>query len=177
MSHNLYTLNNNGGDVASYHGSSNGFVYIGHGETATYPKAFTHLDVIEYYDTNPINTLGATLHSTYTNWYNGVTVGAGTYYIESAVHLQTSGTNANQRGTAIAIRSAGTIKTAALCSPITQWASTWQTTFPKVDQYVITVTGSTKFDVVWSIISGTTTTDTPIRVSETGYLLIRKLRN
>ena len=39
MSHNLYTLNNAGGNVLSYHGASKGILYFGRGSTDAYPAS------------------------------------------------------------------------------------------------------------------------------------------
>jgi hypothetical protein len=80
MSHNLYTINNEGGDVVSYHGASLGVLYLGHGSTDNYPATLNNGDIWEWYDPNPINTLGATLRTgSATNWYDQITLPAGTY--------------------------------------------------------------------------------------------------
>jgi|DEB0MinimDraft_6_1074348.scaffolds.fasta_scaffold01629_2 hypothetical protein len=80
MSHNLYTINNEGGDVVSYHGASLGILYLGRGSTQNYPATLTTGDLFEWYDSNPINTLGATLRTgSATDWYDQITLPAGTY--------------------------------------------------------------------------------------------------
>ena len=75
MSHNLYTINNDGGDVVSYHGASLGILYLGHGSTDNYPATMNNGDLFEWYDPNPINTLGATLRTgSASNWYDQITL-------------------------------------------------------------------------------------------------------
>ena len=174
MSHNLYTLNSVGGDVGSYHGSSNGFVYVGHGETATYPTGFVHLATLEFYDTNPINTItGATFTSrsgSPANWYNGVTVPAGTYIVETYIHLQASGAGEKFAGHCVEFGSNRV--GCAINSPSESFATFYQQ-FPRslIVQHTVTTSANIK-----TIVSFTATvTDTPIRFSECFGMLIRKL--
>ena len=83
MSHNLYTINDEGGDVVSYHGANLGYIYIGHGEDEAYQGAYTTGSKIEFYDSNPINTIdGASFTKrTGTNWIQDITLPAGKYLI------------------------------------------------------------------------------------------------
>lgn len=81
MSHNLYTINNAGGNVVSYHGAGLGVLYLGHGSTQTYPTTLNTGDLFEWYDPNPINTIGATLRTgSASDWYDQITLPAGTYW-------------------------------------------------------------------------------------------------
>ena len=94
MSHNLYTINNEGANVVSYHGFNDGVIYIGRGETASYVGDLTggtgdatdDAYAFEWYDSNPINTIsGASFTKrSGTNWIQKITLPAGTYWIEYA---------------------------------------------------------------------------------------------
>jgi hypothetical protein len=93
MSHNLYTLNNEGGDVQCYHGANDGVIYIGHGETQTYPDtSFTNGNKLEFYDSNPINTInGASFNKRAgTNWIQSITLPAGKYELRASDLLPVS---------------------------------------------------------------------------------------
>ena len=85
MSHNTYTINNEGADVVSYHGASLGYIYIGHGEDALYQGSFTVGSKIEFYDSNPINTIdGASFTKrSGTNWIQEITLPAGKYLLHA----------------------------------------------------------------------------------------------
>lgn len=85
MSHNTYTINNDGADVTSYHGASLGYIYIGHGEDALYQGAQTTGSKVEFYDSNPINTIeGASFTKRAgTNWIQDITLPAGKYIIHA----------------------------------------------------------------------------------------------
>lgn len=84
MSHNTYTINNKGADVTSYHGEGLGVLYLGHGSTQTYPATLNTGDLFEWYDPNPINTIGATLRTgSASDWYDQITLPAGTYWIRA----------------------------------------------------------------------------------------------
>lgn len=174
MSHNLYTLNSVGGDVDSHHSTSNGFVYIGHGETATYPTAFVNQATLEFYDTNPINTISGASFTTRSgspaNWYNGVTVPSGKYVVETYMHIQSGGTQGQYSGHCVNF---GNYRIAcAINSPPTTWA-TFHTQYPRSMSVEHTVTTSTNINL--NVSYTTTVTDTPIRYSECFGLLIRKL--
>jgi len=83
MSHNLYTINNEGGTVLSYHGANLGYIYIGRGEDALYQGTYSVGSKIEFYDSNPINTIdGASFTKRAgTNWIQEITLPAGKYLI------------------------------------------------------------------------------------------------
>lgn len=85
MSHNLYTINNGGGTVLSYHGANLGYIYIGHGEDEAYQGAYTVGSKLEFYDSNPINTIdGASFTKRAgTNWIQEITLPAGKYLIHA----------------------------------------------------------------------------------------------
>jgi hypothetical protein len=86
MSHNLYTINNAGGDVVSYHGFSRGVIYIGHGEDEAY-QATTYAvgDIVEFYDSTPINSIDSATFTKRagTNWIQKINLPAGTYFIQA----------------------------------------------------------------------------------------------
>lgn len=93
MSHNLYTINNQGADVASFHGANLGVVYIGRGESSAYTASMANGDYFEFYDTDPVNTLGATLtQGASAGWIKSVGLSAGTYEIHTSA-LVTGTTN------------------------------------------------------------------------------------
>lgn len=82
MSHNLYTLNNDGANVVSYHGANKGILYFGFGSADNYPASLTHLSTFEWYApaSERINTIGATFGTgSATGWINSITIPAGTY--------------------------------------------------------------------------------------------------
>lgn len=82
MSHNLYTINNEGADVVSYHGANKGVLYFGFGTADNYPASLTNGSVFEWYApaSERINTIGATFGTgSATGWINSITIPAGTY--------------------------------------------------------------------------------------------------
>ena len=83
MSHNLYTINNEGGTVLSYHGANLGYIYLGHGEDEAYQGSYAVGSKIEFYDSSPINTIdGASFTKRAgTNWIQEITLPAGKYLI------------------------------------------------------------------------------------------------
>jgi len=86
MSHNLYTINNEGGNVLSYHGFNDGVIYIGRGEDAgTYAGSFATGQKVEWYDSNPVNTIeGASFTKRAgTNWIQEIHLPAGTYIFDA----------------------------------------------------------------------------------------------
>ena len=85
MSHNLYTINNEGGTVLSYHGANLGYIYIGHGEDELYQGSYAVGSKVEFYDSNPINTIdGASFTKRAgTNWIQEITLPAGKYLIHA----------------------------------------------------------------------------------------------
>ena len=94
MSHNTYTINNEGADVVSYHGAGLGVLYIGHGGTDTYPTTLNDGDTFEWYDPNPINTVGATLGAgSSTGWIDSITLPAGTYWFRGYCAVPVIGSN------------------------------------------------------------------------------------
>lgn len=101
MSHNLYTLNNEGGNVQCYHGANDGVIYIGRGETQTYAGELNPTSSwttnFEFYDSNPINTIsGASFNKRAgTNWIQSITLPAGTYEIRCSCLAPTSGNDTN----------------------------------------------------------------------------------
>ena len=86
MSHNLYTINNEGADVISYYGPNLGYIYIGHGENVLYAATPIAVgDIVEFYDSTPINTIeGATFTKRAgTNWIQKINLPTGTYFIQA----------------------------------------------------------------------------------------------
>ena len=86
MSHNTYTINNKGATGQSDHGADLGFIYIGHGEDVAYPAGiFTVGSKVEFYDSNPINTInGASFTKRAgTNWIQEINLPAGKYLIHA----------------------------------------------------------------------------------------------
>lgn len=178
MSHNLYTLNNDGGDVASYHGGQNGFIYLGRGETATYQGSFSQLAFIEFYDSNPINTIaGASLVAgAAANWYKGFTVPAGTYYIEMSQHLQKSGSGRYIYAYAGVTFDGGSSRKAQTYHSIsTSMATDQNSQFPRTLVHAQTLTSTSTINFQWAGFNTGSYTDTPIRLSETQFVLIRKV--
>jgi len=60
-------------------------MYIGHGEDVAYAGSFAAGEIIEWYDSNPINEIeGATFTKRAgTNWIQKISLPAGTYWIQS----------------------------------------------------------------------------------------------
>jgi hypothetical protein len=146
-------------------------VYIGHGETAAYPTAFVHNAQVEFYDTNPINTISGASFTTRSgspaNWYNGVTVPAGDYLVEIYMHVQSLGTGY-----------AGHCLTGLICainSPTATTASADYVQFPRY--YIVRYSNASTSTISFTFSINATggTTDTPIRFSECFGLLIRKI--
>ncbi len=84
MSHNLYTLNNAGGNVLSYHTVSKGVLYFGRGSTSAYPASLGTGGLVSFEWYAPaserVNTIGATFGTgSATGWINSITLPAGTY--------------------------------------------------------------------------------------------------
>lgn len=178
MSHNTYTLNNDGADAGSFHGAQNGFIYLGRGETATYQGPLTNLSFIEFYDSNPINTIaGASLVAgAAANWYKGFTVPAGTYYIEMSQHLQKSGTGRYIYQYAGLTFDNGTSRKAQVYhSQSTSMATDQNSQFPRTLVHAQTLSATSTINFQWYGFQVGSYTETPIRLSETQFVLIRKV--
>ena len=70
-------------DVTSAPGGG-GIIFIGEGAASTYPRTLAAADEVCFFDSSPTNTItGATLNllSGQSDWYESVTVPAGTYYM------------------------------------------------------------------------------------------------
>lgn len=96
MSHNTYTINNDGADVLSYHAFNEGIIYIGHGEDAgTYAGSFSTGQVVEWYDSTPVNTIeGASFTKrSGTNWIQKIHLPAGTYIFDATFLTPMTGLN------------------------------------------------------------------------------------
>ena len=67
-----------------------GVVFLGEGASSNYPQTLSDSDNVYYYAPNPVNTItGATLldsDSIGSDWYDGVTLPAGTYLIQASLH-------------------------------------------------------------------------------------------
>lgn len=171
MSHNLYTINNQGSDVASFHGASLGVLYLGRGESAAYDlTGFTSGDYFEFYDTNPVNTLGATLtQGASAGWYKSFTVPAGTYEIH--VNILVPGTGS---GHILLRMTASTIRVGTFQSKSATLQDQWSSIQPSSGNGVFTLSTST---TLYFSIEPTSRTpaDTGGRMSENSFLFLRKV--
>lgn len=175
MSHNLYTLNNVGGDVQCYHGTNQGVIYLGRGETAAYSGSLSNGQVFEWYDSNPINTItGASFTAgSAANWYSKFTLPSGTYTF--SLNALLPGTGAGAAYLRMYDASATQIRFGqVLCSSSTYLnlgqAATIQNTLQRV------LTFSSSETIHWQFDSfSRTLADTGNRISECQYILIRKV--
>ena len=175
MSHNLYTLNNEGADVASFHGANLGVVYIGRGESSAYTASMADGDYFEFYDTNPINTLGATLaQGASAGWIKSVGLSAGTYEIHTSALV--TGTTTSPFGSVQISCHDGTTGYGSL--HISSKDSTshggWQVMLPSSGHGIIAPTGSITLRWIFSSLRRTPS-DIGGRMSECSFLFIRRL--
>ena len=172
MSHNLYTLNNQGADVASFHGANLGVLYIGRGESSAYTATLNSGDFFEFYDTNPVNTLGATLtQGASAGWIKSVGLAAGTY--EASVSALVTGTGTGHIGVNCYNGTSYVYSLVFQCrSPSLQ--NGWQTPVPTSGHGMFTL--STFTTLRWLIAPAVRTgSDQGGRMSETSFLFIRRI--
>ncbi len=172
MSHNLYKINSNASNVFSYQGDDLGLIYIGHGETATYQGTINQSEVVEWYDSNAINTISGSSFTKRagTNWIQTISLPAGTYRVDASVSMQIN----NQDAIILVARASGVYSNdnlIACCKP-SQFTSTsflQLNAFSQIFQFASTTT----FDFIYG--ASTSETDPNDRVSESQYLMIRRL--
>jgi hypothetical protein len=188
MSHNLYTINNEGGNVLSYHGFNDGVIYIGRGEDAgTYAGSFATGAKVEWYDSNPINTIeGASFTKRAgTNWIQEIHLPAGTYLFEGTFLTPMTGLNEMRLLQYIFDNSTESRPTADplfLQNLSTNGDQKGTDFFPKsLNSALLVITPTspaTTVDIYWKFqqSTGMSYFDTAsMRISETQFLFIRKI--
>ena len=194
MSHNLYTINNDGADVASYHGSNQGVIYIGRGETQTYAgnlnpttSPYWSTTKFEFYDSNPINTIsGASFNKRAgTNWIQSITLPAGTYEMRCSCLAPTYSTNAGNIALKFFVFSSTSnvpptqngISDGIFSMSPTYADQNYQYTRSDCSVFTLASSEDVFFLIGQVSISGAySTTISDDRISETAYVFIRKLK-
>lgn len=183
MSHNLYTLNNEGGNVQCYHGANDGVIYIGRGETQTYAGTLnpsTNLTTaFEFYDSNPINTIsGASFTKRAgTNWIQSFTLPAGSYELRSSCLAPTFNAGGPSAVTlAIFKSSAQQYRSGILNYSPTYGDDNYQYVRSDTAVFTLSTTTTLSFSIFRvTIHSQKSQMISDDRISETAYVFIRKV--
>ena len=183
MSHNLYTINNDGADVASYHGANKGIIYLGRGESANYGGSFANNEIYEWYDSDPINTISGASFTTVSRasgtWIQKITLPAGTYHIEAYSLVPISNTVIAYMPIVLRQDVGGTETGRVKGAWYTQNALSLngaQYYLQDVSHDLAVLSATTT--IFWRFIvqiGGTTVSDTGQRISTTNTLFIRKI--
>lgn len=177
MSHNLYTINNEGANVFSYHGASKGIIYVGRGESATFPNStITHGSTLQFYDSNPINTISGASFTQSGNWISEVHLPSGDYEIRASVSMQI----ATSRFVFYAIyEDSGSGYTLEYNDIFSNRLSSGITNTQRIEPFqsskIFSFSTATSIRYTMFFEGGTSQSDANNRISETQYLYIRKL--
>ena len=147
-----------------------GMVFLGEGGDNTYPQTLSASDNVYYYAPNPINTIGATLLDSDgigSDWYDGVTLGAGQYIVQASLHGDYTGST----GITTFIVKSGSTQRGCFGQDVD---GANNSDYPSDAVAYMTLTGST--NVVVDIDSVTAANSTRSNAqSKRGYLLILKV--
>ena len=179
MGHNTYKINNKGSDPKGENSVNNGVIYIGRGETQTYAGTLATDQKLEFYDSNPINTItGASFTKrSGTNWIQEVTLPAGTYSFRAGCLIPTTHASSVSGLSVVNLMSGATTLRLGICNATPSYFDD-NIQYNKNEFSVLTFTNSTTitFIIAQIVIAGIASSIwTDDRISETAYLFIRKL--
>lgn len=173
MSHNTYTINNEGADVVSYHGANLGILYVGRGESSAYTASLSTGQYFEFYDTNPVNTLGATLtQGASAGWIKSIGLSAGTY--EIYVSALVPGSSAGLVGIYLNDGTDYYLQGSFLTRSSSLQNSSLNQVVPSNGHCFVTFSSAVTIKWIIEVITRTPA-DTGGRISETSFLFIRRL--
>ena len=196
MSHNLYTINNEGANVLSYIGASKGIIYVGRGESASIPNSPAFASnphswansntMFFWYDSNPINTISGASFTQSNNWIEEFNLPAGDYEIRASVSVQMADGSYHfmvfmQDKPASSSWNSDGHSDFNHDAMISNRSSTGLISVQRVEDFKFSKifsysTATTiRFKAILSSHQGTGITDSNNRISETQYIYIRKL--